>query len=135
LTCWLMLLKSRLNPIVHSKCLKNGGMRVTVASVMVDFEDMAEKLNQIPEMIAELKRLRDSIGSAASRQEYMGYEEAAGYLKLGITTLQQHVCEKRVPHYKVGSRVLFVRGDLDEWVQLKRVSALSKRLDKQRGGD
>jgi excisionase family DNA binding protein len=109
-------------------------MKGIVANV-VDFGVMLERLNQIPEMIEELKRLRGSMDAAQSRREYMGYEEAAGYLRLGVTTLQQLVCAKRVPYYKVGARVLFIQHELDDWVAERKVEALSKRLDKrQKGG-
>jgi excisionase family DNA binding protein len=47
-----------------------------------------------------------------SVQGLLSVREAAKYLNLSIHTLRTWVSERRVPHIKLGRRVLFRQGDL-----------------------
>ncbi len=44
----------------------------------------------------------------------LSVQEAAQYLNISIHTLRTWVCERRIPHVKLGRRVLFRQGDLDQ---------------------
>ena len=44
----------------------------------------------------------------------MTMAEAAGYLGISITTFKEHYKSWRVPCYRLGTRVLFRRDDLEE---------------------
>jgi excisionase family DNA binding protein len=45
----------------------------------------------------------------------LSVREAAQYLSLSIHTLRTWVCERRIPHIKLGRRVLFRQADLDRF--------------------
>lgn len=43
--------------------------------------------------------------------------EAAARLRIKPNTLRRWVCEKKIPHVKLGTRVLFRAETLEEWVK------------------
>lgn len=55
--------------------------------------------------------------------KWMTSKEAAFYLRIAVGTLHNKVCQKQIPVYRDGGRLLFLRSDLDR--QLK--SSLNKR--------
>lgn len=105
-----------------------------MAQSIVDFGEIQEKLNLIPTLFTEIRELKEQIKCGNARTEYMEYEDAAQYLHIGLTTLQQYVCEKKIPHYKLGSCVLFVRTEIDTWMQERRIAEMSNRLDTLKEG-
>jgi excisionase family DNA binding protein len=53
-----------------------------------------------------------------------GYQEAAKLLAVPIGTLYAWVHQKRVPHVRLGSKVVrFDRAELQVWIDAKRVGA------------
>jgi len=54
----------------------------------------------------------------------LSYDEAAAYLGLQPGTLRVWVSHRRVPHVKVGSKVRFIRGHLDEYLAQNTVKAV-----------
>jgi len=54
----------------------------------------------------------------------LSYVEAAAYLGLQPATLRVWVSHRRVPHVKVGSKVRFIRGHLDEYLAQNTVKAV-----------
>lgn len=45
------------------------------------------------------------------------YEEASGFLSIKVNTLYAMVAQKRIPHIRLGSRLVrFDRQALEEWV-------------------
>ena len=54
----------------------------------------------------------------------VGYPEASRLLGVPIGTLYAWVCQKRVPHIRLGPRaVRFNRAELERWLGSKRVGA------------
>ena len=49
--------------------------------------------------------------------------EAASLTKLKRSTLYSYVAARSIPFLKIGSRVLFERGDLEGWLSEHRVPA------------
>lgn len=50
--------------------------------------------------------------------DYIRYAEAAKYLGIGVSTLYSMVHLRKVPHIRVGKRlVLFSRTALEQWVK------------------
>lgn len=47
---------------------------------------------------------------------YMNVQEAAEFLRLRPSTLYAWVCAGRIPYAKIGSRILFDRNVLVQWV-------------------
>lgn len=57
-------------------------------------------------------------------EERMTRQEAAGYLGLSFSTLENDVVTGRlgVPFYRVGRKPLYRRSDLDAWLEARRVA-------------
>ena len=53
-------------------------------------------------------------------KNYMSVEDAKGFLKLAKSTLYDYVHEKKIPHIKVGDRVMFDEIDLVTWMESKK---------------
>jgi len=51
---------------------------------------------------------------------YLTKQEAADYLRISLSKLNVWLREKVLPHYKIGSRVLLSRDDLDKFVALNK---------------
>lgn len=53
----------------------------------------------------------------------LNYQQAAEYLALPVGTLRAMVCQKQIPHVRIGPRkVTFDQGELDAWIDERRVS-------------
>lgn len=89
---------------------------------VVDFDAILEKLNLLPALVNKVQAIQDGI--ERERPEVMDYRDAARYLKLGVTTIQQYVSAGTIPYRKFGAAVRFLRSELDEWM-------MSKRIDKR----
>ena len=53
----------------------------------------------------------------------MTRKQAAEYIGVTEGTLSVWACTKRhsIPHYKLGKKVVYLRADLDAWLQSRRV--------------
>ena len=56
----------------------------------------------------------------------MTMAETAEYLGISITTFKEHYLSWKVPHYRLGPRVLFRRDDLEEWLKTVRPEGARK---------
>ena len=56
----------------------------------------------------------------------MTMAEAAGYLGISITTFKEHYKSWKVPCYRLGTRVLYNRDDLEEWLKTVRTEGTRK---------
>jgi len=50
------------------------------------------------------------------REEVLNADQAATYLHIAKQTLYTLTSKRKVPFYKNGKKILFRRGDLDEWL-------------------
>lgn len=48
-------------------------------------------------------------------------KEASEYLNLSKGTIYKYTAEATIPHYKIGSRILFNVNELEEWLEDHRV--------------
>jgi excisionase family DNA binding protein len=53
-------------------------------------------------------------------------EEAAEFTRLSTKTLYTYASQKRIPHIKLGSRLLFERVKLEEWIKGNAVPAVER---------
>ena len=44
-------------------------------------------------------------------------EEASKYLDISLSTLYKWTKSKNIPIYKIGSRVLFKKSELEKWIE------------------
>ena len=55
--------------------------------------------------------------------------EASEYTGLPVNTLYKMVSQRRIPHVKLGSRLKFDVGLLDEWLKQNTVMAMPQKGD------
>lgn len=53
------------------------------------------------------------------KKKYMNIEEAKQYTKLAKSTLYTYVYNDKIPHFKIGNRVLFEEESLTRWMDSK----------------
>jgi excisionase family DNA binding protein len=65
-----------------------------------------------------LEQLRELFAPAAGEPEpWIGVPEAAAHVACKRQRIYNLVNEGRIPHHRDGSRLLFRRSELDDWVQ------------------
>ena len=58
----------------------------------------------------------------------VGYADAARLTGLKIATLQAMVCRKRIPHFRLGKRlVVFSYSELKRWLETRRVESETRQ--------
>ena len=55
-----------------------------------------------------------------SQDRYMGKRESAGYLGLSLRNFESRL--DQLPRYRVGSKLLFKKSELDAWMEAHRES-------------
>lgn len=48
-------------------------------------------------------------------------KEALAIIGVSESTLYHYAAEKKIPHYKIGSRLLFKESELADWIESKAV--------------
>lgn len=83
--------------------------------------DIIEMLNRLCRQMDLLEsRLNSALSVKEDRQEeltYLSIQEAAEYIKKSVSTVYKYTCECTIPFLKSGSRLLFKKSDLDEWIE------------------
>jgi excisionase family DNA binding protein len=69
-------------------------------------------------------------GGIHMKKNYLTVDEAKKYLKLAKSTIYTYVQQKKMPHIKIGERVLFDEDDLNEWVKSKKKRGGQKKTVK-----
>ena len=59
--------------------------------------------------------------SCNQRYKLLRYPEASRYLSIAETTLRRWASEKRIPHIKIGGRVLFDIQELNRFIESARI--------------
>ena len=54
-------------------------------------------------------------------------EEAADFTRLSTKTLYTYASQKKIPHIKLGSRLLFDQVQLEEWIRGNAVPMAGKK--------
>ncbi len=92
---------------------------------MTATRNRARAITQV-KMAVGLKRLNTSIPKAVIRSinsPWMTVEEAAEYVRRGISTVYQWIGERQVPSYKPDGKTLLRREDIDKFlISTKRES-------------
>ena len=58
--------------------------------------------------------------------------EASTLLGLSKATLYKYICQRTIPHYKIGSRVLFDEQKLQSWLEARTIEPFSVSLPRRR---
>jgi excisionase family DNA binding protein len=59
---------------------------------------------------------------------YMSKAEAAGYLGLSISNVEKKL--ESIPHFRVGTKILFKKSELDKWMERHREATQNMDLDR-----
>jgi excisionase family DNA binding protein len=60
-------------------------------------------------------------GGYKMNDDIMTKVEAAKYMKVSISTINRLMSETDIPYSKLGAKVLFLKKDLLEWIEDRRV--------------
>ncbi len=71
--------------------------------------------------------MENSAAEGASKR-FLTVKEAADLLRLKPGTLYQYAERRKMPHLKVGGRLLFDEAELTEWVDRHRVPEAAGRV-------
>ena len=75
--------------------------------------------------------LNPSAGTSVGDDALMTLRELSAYSRLSLRTLQRHVAgltRWRLPHYRVGGKILVRRSEFDGWMEQWRRDALELQL-------
>jgi excisionase family DNA binding protein len=61
----------------------------------------------------------------ATMKELLSVKEASAWLGIPVFTLYSWALSRRMPHYKIGRRVMFSRDVLKQWLDEHRVEKVS----------
>ena len=53
--------------------------------------------------------------------EILNVRETAEYTKLKLSTIYSYIRARKIPHFKVGTRCLFARQELEDWLNRHRI--------------
>jgi len=70
----------------------------------------------------------DSNQKEATVPDVLTVRETSDFLRLRPATVYAYVEGKRIPHFKIGARVLFSRSELQGWLDSHRVPALPRKV-------
>ena len=68
-------------------------------------------------------RVSGTSGPASDLPELLSVDEAAHILSISPYTLYYWTSAKKIPHYRIGKRVMFAKCDLAAWVASRRIKA------------
>jgi excisionase family DNA binding protein len=61
-------------------------------------------------------------------QEMLNHDEAAEFLGISRATLYNLCSQEKIPRYKVGSKNLFKRSDLKQWIEVQSVKQIKPSI-------
>ena len=53
--------------------------------------------------------------------ELFGKEDCSKFTGFSVNTLNKFICERKIPHYKRGSKVIFNRKEIESWLLENKV--------------
>jgi excisionase family DNA binding protein len=64
------------------------------------------------------------LGDARLRNDsgLLNADETAAYTRLSVSSIRKLTARNRIPHIRIGRRVLYRRAELDEWLDAKRTA-------------
>jgi excisionase family DNA binding protein len=72
--------------------------------------------------------IREVVAEVADRDRYMPKSEASVYLGLSVSNVEKRLGE--LPHFRVGSKVMFRKSELDRWMEKNREKPADLDLDR-----
>lgn len=53
--------------------------------------------------------------------ELFGKEDCSKFTGFSVNTLNKFICERKIPHYKRGAKVIFNRKEIEQWLLSNKV--------------
>ena len=53
--------------------------------------------------------------------ELFGKEDCSKFTGFSVNTLKKFICERKIPHYKRGAKVIFNRKEIESWLLANKV--------------
>ena len=91
--------------------------KITRTSVTLGLELFDSLVESIAKRVESSINPSSSEKTASSANPFMSVREAADFLRIRPSTIYLWVSENKIPHSKIGSRLLFKREELDQFVQ------------------
>lgn len=88
-------------------------MNALAAAFLAEMDD--ETLARLAERLAPI--IASRLGSDGQATPWMDVDQAARHLACPRSRIYSLVSARRIPHHRDGSRLLFRREELDEWVR------------------
>lgn len=88
-------------------------MNAFAAALLAEMDD--ETLARLAERLAPI--LESRIGPNGQATPWLGVDAAARHLACPRSRIYALVSARRIPHHRDGSRLLFRREELDDWVR------------------
>jgi excisionase family DNA binding protein len=52
-------------------------------------------------------------------------KEVSEFTGLSVATIYSYVCKKNIPHYKLGTRTMFKKGEIEQWINERYVKPIT----------
>ncbi len=72
--------------------------------------------------------LREALEEIADRDRYFPKSEASAYLGMSVSNIEKRLAS--IPHFRVGSKVMFRKSELDRWMEKHREKPADLDLDR-----
>lgn len=98
------------------------------------FTELSDKLDALTLLVAEMNRKIQ--GASKPADTPLSIEEAAAYLNLSKSRVYRLTSQRGIPFIKRGQGILFLKAELDNWLQSKRrrtVEEIQQEAKKYRG--
>lgn len=82
----------------------------------ITVQQLPTEINTLKERLERLEKAFNNLSSSDNQKELLTVTEAAQLLDLSVTTIYILKYQKRIPCYKEGGRVYFLRTELIEWI-------------------
>lgn len=82
---------------------------------LADLESRAQPAKE-PQAVSPVKNTNADGEEKPRRRRLLSLREAAEFLRVSRSALYRLTSTKRIPHYRIGSRILLDEGRLIEWI-------------------
>lgn len=61
-------------------------------------------------------------------KEIFNIKELSVFLNVSVSTLRQYVRENKIPHFRIGNRILFRANSIEHWLEMKEENEARKSI-------
>ena len=82
------------------------------------------------ELLAEMG-LNNNVAQIEILPDTIRKPECSKLTGFSINTINRFICDKTIPHYKMNSRVLFKRNEIEDWMLSNRIDTSAEFVSKK----